>query len=548
MTRTRLLFLTAGLLLVGSVEALGQAPFTSSNLPIIVIDVDQEILNEPKVPGRMGIIDNGAGVRNNLTDPFSGYDGAIGIELRGSSSLMFPKKSFAVETRDEAGGDIDAELLGLPEEEDWVLHGPYSDKSLMRNVLIYETARRMGRYASRSRFFELVLNGQYWGVYVLMERIKRDDNRVDIANLNPDEVTGDDLTGGYILKIDKTEGSEVGGWTSPHPPRPGSADRIFYQYHVPKPSEIVPEQEAYIQQVVATFEDVMAGAGYADPKEGYAKYLDVASAVDFFILNEISKNVDGYRLSTFFYKDKDSNGGGKLVMGPIWDFNLGFGNADYYDGGPVERFMVNFRVPDGDFQFPFWWKKLWDEPAFNEALRRRWHALRSTTLRTDSLLLRIDATAALLDEAQQRNFTRWPVLGEYVWPNAVVEGSYGGELVYLKTWIRDRLGWIDAMLPPVPTAVASDPARPEAFQLVGPYPNPFRSQAQLTLSVAQPQHIVVEVFDLMGRRVRVLHRGPMQAGSSYRFDIEAAGLPNGLYLIRAAGATFEATRRVLLVQ
>ena len=135
--------------------------------------MNQQIVDEPKVPARMGLIDNGEGVRNNLSDPFNAYDGAIGIELRGSSSMFFPKKSYTVETRDDQGKDRDVELLGLPEEEDWVLHGPYSDKSLMRNVLTYELARRLGSYASRTRFVEVVLNGGYVGVYVLMEKIKR---------------------------------------------------------------------------------------------------------------------------------------------------------------------------------------------------------------------------------------------------------------------------------------------------------------------------------------------------------------------------------------
>ncbi len=266
-----------------SADAAAQVNFSSSNLPILVIEVNQEIVDEPKVPARMGLIDNGEGVRNNLSDPFNAYDGAIGIELRGSSSLfLFPKKSYAVETRDDQGEDQDVELLGLPEEEDWVLHGPYSDKTLMRNVFIYELARRLGGYASRTRFVEVVINGGYVGLYVLMEKIKRDKNRVDISKLNDDEISGDDLTGGYILKIDKEAGAEVGGWLSGHPPHFGSSDRVFYQYHYPKPSDIVSEQESYIQQVITTFENAMAGPQYADPEVGYPAYLDVPAAVDFF--------------------------------------------------------------------------------------------------------------------------------------------------------------------------------------------------------------------------------------------------------------------------
>ncbi len=237
------------------------------------------------------------------------------------------------------------------------------------------------------------------------------------------------------------------------------------------------------------------------------------------------------------------------MLGPIWDFNIALGNANYYAGGSVLGFQVNYRVPDGDFQFPFWWKKLWDEPAFNEAVRMRWNDLRQGTLHTDSLHQFIDETAALLDEAQQRNFARWPVLSQYVWPNVVVSGTYAGEVNYLKDWIRERLAWMDTALPPVlPTATEPDPAGPAAFRFVGPYPNPFQSVTRFTLTVAQAQPVTVEVYDMLGRRVRRLHQGPMAGGQPYAFAVSADALAGGLYLVRVAGLTFATTRRVLVVK
>jgi hypothetical protein len=183
-------------------------PFTSSNLPIVVVETFGAFIpDNPKIMARMGIIDNGDGERNELTDPFNGYDGFIGIERRGSSSQWFPKKSFGLETRNIIGEEIEVPLLGMPEESDWILNAHYTDKTLMRNVITYDLARKMGGYASRTRFCELVINGQYWGVYAFMEKIKRDNNRVDIARLEPGDTTGADLTGGYILKIDKITGS-----------------------------------------------------------------------------------------------------------------------------------------------------------------------------------------------------------------------------------------------------------------------------------------------------------------------------------------------------
>lgn len=173
--------------------------FQSSNLPIVIIDTyGQEIPDEPKILARMGIIDNGEGQRNHLHDPRNNYDGLIGIEVRGSTTRWFPKKQYAVETRDHFGNDSTVSLLGFPPEEDWILYAPYSDKSLMRNVLAYKLSNDLGRYASRTRFCELVLNGSYEGVYVLMEKIKRDRNRVNISKLLPTDIAGDAVTGGYI--------------------------------------------------------------------------------------------------------------------------------------------------------------------------------------------------------------------------------------------------------------------------------------------------------------------------------------------------------------
>ena len=192
--------------------------FSFSHLPIIVVNTSgQEIPNEDKITAHMGIIDNGPGETNYLSDPYNHYDGFIGIEIRGSSTTWFPKKQFAVETRDSLGENNNISLFGMPEENDWIFNAPYTDKSLMRNVIIYKMARDAGRYASRTHYFELVINGDYKGLYVMFEKVKRDDNRVAVSKLEPDETTGDDLTGGYIIKIDKWDGEKVGGWYSEPP-------------------------------------------------------------------------------------------------------------------------------------------------------------------------------------------------------------------------------------------------------------------------------------------------------------------------------------------
>ncbi len=522
-----------------------QVAFTSSNLPIVLLDTDgKEIPDEPKLTARMQIIDNGPGVRNAVTDTPTGYDGFIGIEKRGSSSQNFPKKQYGIETRDAAGEDLDVSILGFPEESDWVLYAPYSDKSLMRNVLAYGMARQMGHYASRTRFCEVVLNGQYQGVYVFMEKIKRDAERVDINKLKPDETSGDDLTGGYIIKIDKTTGSDGGGWTSAFQPGYSTSARVYYQYEEPKADEIAAEQQAYIREYVRAFEQTMTESTFEDPATGYPAYIDLASFVDYFLVNEVGRNVDGYRLSAFLYKDKDSNGG-LLHAGPVWDFNLAYGNADYYDGSNTAGFQVDFNQRNDPFPMPFWWPKLSQSSGFQAMLAERWSALRKGFLHTDSVLATIDANAALLGEAQVRNFQRWPVLGTYVWPNMYIGYTYASEVRYLKTWLRNRLTWLDATFPQ-PVAVTPAEYARAGFTLSPPRPHPARDRAALTLRVARPQPVTAEVFDVQGRCVAVLHDGVVAADTDLALSVDATTLPPGVYFVRVQGADFTATRPVVV--
>ena len=207
--------------------------FDESNLPIILIDTyGVGIPDEPRIPAHMGIVNNQSGI-NHVGDPFNDYDGNITIERRGNSSQWNDKTPYRFETIDAQGENNNVELLGMPEENDWVLYAPWQDKTMLRNVLIYKLSNQLGKYASKTRFVELYLNSEYQGVYVLMEKIKRDDNRVSISKLEPDEISGDDITGGYILKFDwYYTGDNIGGFESDY-------DGMIYNYHYPKPSDIV---------------------------------------------------------------------------------------------------------------------------------------------------------------------------------------------------------------------------------------------------------------------------------------------------------------------
>jgi len=514
--------------------------FTESNLPIVILDTEgQEIVDAPRITVHMGIIDNGSGI-NHITDPLNGYDGQISIEIRGSSSQMFPKKQYALETQDIDGENLNVSILGMPEENDWILHAPYSDKSLIRNFLAYELARDMGRYASRTRFCELVINGDYKGLYIFMEKIKRDNNRVDISKLEPDETTGDDLTGGYILKVDKWDGDNNDGWWS-DPPLP-EYEGVWYQYHYPKPEDIVEEQRNYIINYITDFEALIASSSYNDPAAGYYDQVDLGSFIDVSLMSEISKNVDAYRLSAFMYKDKDSDDD-RLTMGPIWDYNLAFGNADYYGGWDPTGWQMDIELGEDYFKIPFWWYRIWNDETFRIAFNQRWQDLRQSVFSEDYIMNMIDSATTLIDEAQVRNFQRWPVLDEYVWPNAYVGGSYENEIDYLKGWITDHLDWVDQQ---VLMAVGSAQV-PGAYKLDNAYPNPFNPATTIGFSIPRSDFVKVKIYDAAGREITTLVNGEMVPGQ-HRLKWDGENQASGIYFIQMVCSRFEQTKTVILLK
>jgi len=429
------------ILILGALSTDAQVTFTDSNLPIIIINTDSSIVDEPKVGGVIGIINNENGQRNYLTDAYS-YQGRIGIELRGQTSqFLFDKKSYGFETWDVNDEDLDTTLLGLPSEEDWILYGPYSDKTLIRNVLIYELSNQIGMYASRTRFCELMLNGEYRGVYILMEKIKRDGDRVDINKLNPDEITSPDISGGYILRLDKFDVNDQNIFSSNY----ASADRpLDYQVIYPNEEDLQPEQFQYIQDYMDDFEAALSSDNYADALLGYRQYMDVNSIIDFLLLNELGRNPDAYRISTYFYKEHDEDGG-LLKMGPIWDFNIAMGNANYCMGSSHEGWVFDYNevCPNDAWLIGYWWERFLSDEAFADAVAERWQELRQTTFSITNIHQMIDDYASDLDEAQGRNYDRWPILGQPVWPNDFVGATYEEEVTFLKDWFENRINWMD---------------------------------------------------------------------------------------------------------
>lgn len=521
-----------------------------SNLPLLLISTfEREVPKEEKLPASLRVIDTKDG-RSSVLGP-ADFDGRVLANLRGRASLRYAKRSYTLKTVDATEEILKASILGLPKESDWVLYGPYPDKTLMRDVLAYDLSNAIGRWAPRAKYVEVFLceagvrlsRRDYLGVYVFEERVKRDKHRVDVENIGPADRSEPKITGGYIFKKDHNDNGDqgmmnIGGPAqqaassavrSGYPTGPGGfpgdpagfqppfrgivrnsssssssssrssrssrtavvtnylgaptrrepssssrtvvridddeyfevsedeTSRDFFRtslktnkffYVDPEPDEVTSVQRAWLQNYLNTFETVLYGAGFADPSKGYASFIDRDSFIDYHLLVEVTKNVDGFRFSTFFHKER----GGKLKAGPLWDWNLSFGNCNGKQGYLAEGWLWP-QLDDREYS---WYRRLFEDPDFAQRYVDRWTELRATVLATSNVLARVDAMAALLQEAQARNFEKWPILGVAVSPNWYVGDTYAEEVGWMKEWIANRLAWIEKQFVRPPGIESSD--------------------------------------------------------------------------------------------
>ena len=410
--------------------------FTDSNLPIVVIETDggANIPDEPKILGTMKIIWHQDGSRNYMSDidnpEFLNYNGRIAIEMRGSSSqTMLDKKPYALETRrDDGVSNNNVSILGMPTENDWILNSLAFDQTGMRDVLAYELSNRLGQYASRSMYCEVVINGDYKGLYAFMEKIKPDKNRVDIETMDPTCNDYPEVTGGYITKADKTTGGDPVAWTMQDYGGGGWWGWSTYTdfiHHYPKPADITNAQDNYIHGVFTDLASV-ANQHNTSTTSGIPSVIDIPSFVDFMMMAEYTSNVDVYSLSTFFHKDRM----GKLRAGPIWDYNLAFG----YDAfGNRSKYNV-WQFNNEDNNGPKFWKDLFDTDLFRCYLAKRWFELTEPgqPLNYDFVCNRIDEIDALITEAIPRDNQRWNQMQQHA--------QYVNNM---KNWLQQRINWLN---------------------------------------------------------------------------------------------------------
>lgn len=496
--------------------------FVSTQMPLVLIETNGKTIPEGyKIPATMKVIYNDPGI-NTLTDSGNVYTGNIGIEIRGRYSATLPQKPYGIETRDASGNNLSVPLLGMPAENDWVLLSNYNDKSFIRNALAFQIFRDCGNYAPRTALCEVFVNGAYQGIYVLTEKIKTDKGRVNIKKLGVNDNAGDAVTGGYIFSVDYYESSD--SWQGSFPPVGYPDNDVYFVYNFPKPDEITSQQKTYIKGFVSGFESALYGSDFKNPLTGYRVYINVTSFIDYFIVSEVSRNVDGYKKSCFFNKNRNSVNG-LLNAGPVWDFDWAWKNINECYFGVTNGSGWAYKVlecnvwptPTG------WMPRLMEDPEFVSELKQRYSALRKTTLSNEYLMQYVDSVNTVIADAQVRHFKKWPILGQNVGApeSDYIPTTFAGESTKFKNWITTRLLWLDKQLL---VQLSDGPEIPSAELICRLFPNPVHDILNINVSLPLES---VRIFNYSGLLVQSADNI-----KAYSHQLDVSSLKPGIYVVK----------------
>ncbi len=373
-------------------------------------------------------------------------------------------------TKSDPSSERSIPIFDLPAESDWMLMGPYTDKTLINEHLVSTWTNNAGRYAPRTQLVEVFMNqrdepfsydSHYRGVYVLMETVKVGENRVDITPISPED--DEPSSGGYLWRKGKRLPTQAIFRSE--------SRQDFQVAHPETRSQITDDQLSWLKDHVDEFEGVLNGEQFQDPEVGYEQYIEVDSFVDEWLLVEMTKNIDGFRLDTYFYKDGD----GKIVAGPPSGYSLALGNANYLQAAYPEGWYHTL-LPETSYGF---WARLRQDPYFQQLASERWQELRESVWATDQLVADIDAAVALLSDGNpnlehpdadeptnplSRNYEQYRVLDQYLWPNCYFPeqggdcpresplpdgrrpASYADYVFLLKRFVTERTEWMDGQL------------------------------------------------------------------------------------------------------
>jgi CotH kinase protein/Bacterial Ig-like domain (group 3)/Bacterial Ig domain len=432
------------------------------NLPIVRIDTGGTPIVDKTtdVPGTITITSSDGSV--TYLPSSTNTDDTATFHLHGNSTISMPKKPYHVKLTTSLDL-LNAMGLSCPyvtgkgapvcdKSKSYILLANYDDKTLLRDwaasalaiaipiggTSLSEQATAgttppspsgtstVMPWAPHSLFIELYLNGAYEGNYQLIEEVKVDSHRVNITELSETDTT-DDITGGYLMEIDN-RADEAFTWKTPKGVPIGLIDPDF------TPDPEVPEQTSYIESYVNKAETALFSSTFTDPTTGWRNYFDEASAVNFYIVNDVMGNVDGgdFFSSDYLYKAIDNQ---YLYMGPIWDFDISSGNVNYE---PIYNPTVPWMQTSAT-----WYRQWFKDPGFKADVITQWNTLQADQVFTN-WIASIQGKAAALEQSQANNFGRWPMLGERVWPNSEASSTYDAEVAYLTNWLTLRIAYLDS--------------------------------------------------------------------------------------------------------
>ncbi len=326
------------------------------------------------------------------------------IRGRGNSTWgIHPKKPYQLKFGDKT------EMLGMPKDKKWIFLAEFSDKTLIRNKIAFEMGYLSQLdWTPQSVFTEVVINGEYNGTYNISQKVEESDHRVLIGDT------------GYLLEIDQLGRLD--------------ADDVYFRtkkflINIKEPdTEYNSNEFNYVSELINEFENVLMGSQFTDPNQGYAKYIDIDSFIDWYLISEITKNQDSRNFSSIFLNVIP---GEKIKMGPLWDFDLAFGNVDYSECEHPTGFWVKDHA---------WFNRLFQDKVFVQKVKDRFLYFRENQ---NLILQKMDYYADQLKWAQYENDDKWDLFGNYVWPNPVVYDSHQAEVDHLKSWYKERMNWLD---------------------------------------------------------------------------------------------------------
>ncbi|WP_371195223.1 CotH kinase family protein [Glaciecola sp. SC05] len=372
-----------------------------TGLPVVYLNTDGNVSITSKddyINGQILI----TGTRDYLSLP------AVDMEIRGrgNSTWQHPKKPYQMKLTDKS------EILGMPSDKKWLFIAEYSDKTMLRNKIAFELGYMSKlSWTPKSEFAEVYLNDDYIGTYHITEKVEEGDSRVVLADV------------GYLLEIDQLE-------------RLDSDDVYFntarFLINIKEPEVNWASAElAEVSAIINEFESALFASNFKDQTSGYSAYIDLDSFIDWYLISEITKNVDSRSWSSIYLNVIP---GKKIKMGPLWDFDLSFGNVDYADSQYPEGFWIKEHQ---------WYQRLFQDPAFVTKVQERFVFFKENQA---TIIGMIDEYANRLKWAQQENDNRWQTLGIYVWPNPVVFDTHQQEVDYLKNWLNVRMQWLEEAL------------------------------------------------------------------------------------------------------